>query len=108
MFWKQKEPVQEDISKLDPHYALMLRYEDAPDWWYGLVFVIAAAVGLVCVYQAESGMQWWAFLISIALAAVLILFMGAQAGLTGFHVPVQPIIQMIGAYLEPGSPLTNM
>ena len=108
MFWKEKQRDTEDLSKLDPHYALMLRYKDTPDWWYGLVLVSAAAVGLVCIYEADSGMQWWAFIVSISLASILILFMGAQAGLTGFHVPVQPIIQMIGAYLEPGSPLTNM
>lgn len=108
MFWKEKEHTPEDVSKLDPHHALMLSYKDAPDWWYGLVFIIAGAVGLVCIYEADSGMSWWAFIISVILASILILFMGAQAGLTGFNVPVQPIIQMIGAYLEPGNPLTNM
>jgi hypothetical protein len=107
-FWEKKEQTAEDISLLDPHYALMLNYKDAPDWWYGLVFLVAGAIGLVCIYEAESGMSWWAFIVSLLLAAILILFTGAQAGLTGFHVPVQPIIQMIGAYLEPGNPLTNM
>jgi len=108
MFWKEKEHTPEDISTMDPHHALMLNYKDAPDWWYGVIFVVASAVGLICIYEAGSGMSWWAFIISLILAAILILFMGAQAGLTGFFVPVQPIIQMIGAYLEPGNPLTNM
>jgi OPT oligopeptide transporter protein len=37
MFWKETEPTEEEISKMDPHYKLMQRYKDAPDWWYGLV-----------------------------------------------------------------------
>jgi hypothetical protein len=107
-FWEKHEPTEEEILQMDPHYRLMLNYKDAPDWWFGLVFIMAFAIGLICIYEAESGMSWWAFIIALILAAILILFTGAQAGLTGFHVPVQPIVQMIGAYLEPGNPLTNM
>lgn len=108
MFWKTEEPTEEEIVNMDPHYKLMLRYKDTPDWWYVLVLVISAAVGLICIYEADSGMSWWAFIIAFLLASIMILFMGAQYGLTGFILHVQPIIQMIGAYLEPGRPLTNM
>jgi OPT oligopeptide transporter protein len=108
MFWKENEPTEEEINEMDPHYRLMLQYKDAPDWWYGLVFLLSGVVGLICIYEADSGMSWWAFIVAVLLASVLILFTGAQAGLTGFSLPVQPIIQMIGAYLEPGRPLTNM
>src|SRR3569833_1117136 len=106
--WKKPEPTEEELARMDPHHRLMQQYKDAPDWWYGSVFVIAGTIGLGCIYQAQSGMEWWAFLLAIAMAAVFILFTGAQYGLTGFKLPVQPIIQMIGAYLEPGRPLTNM
>jgi hypothetical protein len=107
-FWEKSEPTEDVMRNMDPHYKLMLDYKDAPDWWYGLVFVAAFVIGMICIYEAESGMSWWAFIVALILAAILILFTGAQAGLTGFHVPVQPIIQMIGAYLEPRNPLTNM
>ena len=107
-FWKEKEYTEEELKETDPHYKLMLNYKDAPDWWYGLVFLASGVIGLVCIYEANSGMSWWAFIIATILASILVLFMGAQLGLTGFNLPVQPIIQMIGAYLEPGNPLTNM
>jgi hypothetical protein len=107
-FWKKEEHTEEELSEMDPHYRLMLKYNDAPDWWYGMVFLASGVIGLICIYEAHSGMSWWAFIIATILAAILILFTGAQFGLTGFNLPVQPIIQMIGAYLEPGNPLTNM
>jgi hypothetical protein len=113
MFWRswgkqQPEPTEDELKAMDPHHRLMLKYKDVPDWWFGLIFLLACVVGLVCIYEADSGMAWWAFIVATILASVMILFTGAQYGLTGFHVPVQPIIQMIGAYLEPGRPLTNM
>ncbi|KUJ19163.1 OPT superfamily oligopeptide transporter [Mollisia scopiformis] len=108
MFWKKESRTEEETANMDPHYKLMLRYKDAPDWWYGLVFLASGVVGLICIYEADSGMAWWAFIVSVILASIMILFMGAQYGLTGFQLHVQPIIQMIGAYLEPGRPLTNM
>jgi OPT family oligopeptide transporter len=111
IFWrteKAPEPTEEELAAMDPHYRLMLKYDECPTWWYGSVFVIATVVGLICIQMSESGMAWWAFFVAVILAAVMILFTGAQVGLTGFRVPVQPIIQMIGAYLEPGRPLTNM
>jgi OPT oligopeptide transporter protein len=107
-FWETEEPTEEEILTMDPHHRLMLKYTDAPNWWYGLVFIAATIVGIVCIYKAHSGMSWWAFIIATILASIFILFVGAQAALTGFSIPVQPLIQMIGAYLEPGNPLTNM
>lgn len=107
-FWKKTEYTDDELAAMDPHYKLMLHYEDCPDWWYGLVWLLSAVVGLICIYEAHSGMSWWAFIVANILATIFILFTGAQYGLTGFQLPVQPLIQMIGAYLEPGNPLTNM
>jgi hypothetical protein len=108
MFWKKTEDTKEELRDMDPHYKLMRHYKECPNWWYGIVLLISSAVGLVCIYEAHSGMSWWAFIVANILASIMILFTGAQFGLTGFSLPVQPIIQMIGAYLEPGNPLTNM
>lgn len=109
MFWRpRREYTSEELAKLDPHYRLMMRYPDAPNWWYGMVLLLSAIIGLACIYEAKSGMSWYGFIISTLLSAIFILFTGAQTGLTGFSLPVQPIIQMIGAYLEPGKPVTNM
>lgn len=104
----KEEMSEEEKKDLDPHYRLMLKYKPAPDWWFGIIFLVATAAGLVCIQQTNSGMQWWAFLIAISMAWVFILFIGAQVAITGFGAPVTSVIQMIGAYMEPGKPLANM
>jgi hypothetical protein len=86
----------------------MLAYDDAPNWWYGIVFLVSIVFGLVSIYKADSTLPWWGFIMATALSSVCILFFGAQFALTGFGFNVQPVIQMLGGYLHPGRPVANM
>ncbi|OCL08353.1 OPT superfamily oligopeptide transporter [Glonium stellatum] len=109
-FWKMtdnKRGGAEDTEH-DPHYRLMLAYKDAPDWWYGIVLIVSAAIGLITMYLAPSTLPWWGFIVSCVLSCICILFFGAQYAITGFDYNVQPVIQMIGGYLHPGRPMANM
>ncbi|MCJ1312805.1 hypothetical protein MMC25_006481 [Agyrium rufum] len=107
-FWQAEERNPETETELDPHYRLMLAYKDAPNWWYGCVLASSIIVGLVCLYQVNSTLPWWGFLIAILLSAICILFFGAQYAITGFQFIIQYIIQMLGGYLHPGRPVANM
>ncbi|KAF8853981.1 OPT superfamily oligopeptide transporter [Acephala macrosclerotiorum] len=92
----------------DPHFRLMLQYKDAPDWWYGIIFVIYVAIGFTMMYPTNSTLPWWAFFIACGLSCIYILFFGAQYAMTGYQYDTQPVIQMIGGYLHPGFPKANM
>ena len=96
-FWKTDgEYATEDTENLDPHYKLMLAYDDAPNWWYGVVLLSSLVIGLICLYSVKSTLPWWGFIIACALSAICILFFGAQYAITGFQFIIQPIIQMVG------------
>jgi hypothetical protein len=41
--WKAARKQEPDI-----HMKLMAKYDEAPDWWYGVLFVISVALGLAC------------------------------------------------------------
>lgn len=53
----------------------------------------------------QSTLPWWGFLISTLLTTFMMLFFGAQFGITGFGFNVQPICQMLAGYLFPGESL---
>src|ERR1700761_5147385 len=106
-FWKGSSDTRDPNTK-DLHVKLMLAYVDAPNWWYGLIFVLSVVIGLLASYLAESTLPFWGFLIAVALATICILFFGAQYAITGFAFVVQPVIQMLGGYLHPGRPVANM
>jgi hypothetical protein len=55
-FWKADNTTWggEKDKEDDPHYRLMLAYEDAPNWWYLTVLIISATIGLVMLYLTKS------------------------------------------------------
>lgn len=106
-FWRHASDSRDPNTK-DPHVKLMLAYKDAPNWWYGLTFVVAVALGFAACYLADSTLPWWGFTVSIMIAATNILFFGAQYAITAFLFNTQTLIQMIGGYMHPGKPVANM
>ena len=104
----QRSQSKNSSEKEDLHYQKMRVYKACPNWWYLAVLVLAIAAGAMCVGAANSTLPWYSFIISVALSGALLLFFGAQTALTGFEGNVQPVVQMLGGFLQPGRPLANM
>ncbi|KAK3934581.1 OPT oligopeptide transporter protein-domain-containing protein [Diplogelasinospora grovesii] len=92
----------------DPHFAAMRAYKDAPSWLYHAVLILAILIGLICCYQQNTGLPWWAFLIAVALAWFLSVIYACMYGIVGFYYQPTSAIQMIGGYLVPRRPVANM
>lgn len=98
-----------DPKNDDPHFRAILNYKEVPMWWYVAVLALSMMVALVCMYQADSGLPWWAFFISILLAMLFTTTLGGLLAMFGFGgTQMQTVIQMIGSYLHPGNPMANM
>ncbi|KAF8120919.1 OPT oligopeptide transporter protein-domain-containing protein [Boletus edulis] len=93
---------------IDPHYAQMLKYPDAPNSWYYATFMVSFVVALVVIYKSDSTLPWWGFVIAVVLATISILFLGALSAITGVTLSIQTFVQMIAGYLHPGKPMANM
>jgi OPT oligopeptide transporter protein len=109
-FWEwqtDEQQIRSDRASpdLDPHYKLLLKYSGVPQWWWLALLACTFATGLVCIYVLESTLPWWGYIISILLAAVMILFFGAQMAITGFQFNMEAIVQMIAGYCHPYRPL---
>lgn len=77
-------------------------------WWFGLLWAISAAIGLITSNLAGSTLPWWAFFVAIGVSTVTLTFFAALTAMFGYNLKVEPLIQMIGAYLLPGHPLANL
>lgn len=112
-FWEFSDSAEQRATDranpdLDPHYKLLLNYKQVPQWWWAGVLAASFTIGIACIYVLDSTLPWWGYIISILLAAVMILFFGAQMAITGFQFNQQPIIQMIAGYCHPNRPIANM
>lgn len=71
-FWQRKPSsgglTEEEKSGLDPHYKLMLAYDEVPSWWYLLTLLVSFVIALFCIYNLKSTLPWWGFLIACALS----------------------------------------
>lgn len=114
-FWKlsgartpeEKQKILDD-PEIDPHYKKMVDYDEVPDSWYLLVFVLSFIVSIVCLYVMKSTLPWWGLILGLVMTAVFTLFFGAQYAITGFGFNLQPIFQMLAGYMFPLRPLANM
>ena len=48
-----------------------------------MIFVVSFTVALVVIYKTNSTLPWWGFVISVLLAIIFILFLGALSAITG-------------------------
>ncbi|KAM5354772.1 hypothetical protein ACJ41O_001418 [Fusarium nematophilum] len=115
VFWKHSgHRTDENKARLladptiDPHYKLMVDYEEVPSSWYFLIFAASFIVGMVCLYIMKSTLPWWGFIMAVLFLVIFMVFFGAQYAITGFGFNLQPIFQMLAGYMFPGRPLANM
>ncbi|KAF5655389.1 peptide transporter [Fusarium sp. NRRL 25303] len=114
-FWQQtgtrseeeKQKLRDDPT-IDPHYKLMLDYDEVPNSWYFVILLCSIIIGLASLYAMKSTLPWWGFILAILFLIVIMVFFGAQYAITGFGFNLQPIFQMLAGYMFPGRPLANM
>lgn len=101
---EQKQKIL-DNPTIDPHYKLMVDYQEVPNYWYFLAFAVSWIVGLTCLYVMKSTLPWWGFIMATIFTAIFLVIFGAQYAITGFGFNLQPIFQMLAGYMFPGRPL---
>ncbi|KAI8829648.1 peptide transporter MTD1 [Chytriomyces cf. hyalinus JEL632] len=97
-----------ESTNTDPYYTVMLKYNEVPMWWYLTVLGVFFGVGLFITQYNKSGLDWYFFIIALCLSAFFIFLCGFISATTGFGINVQTIIQLIGGFIKPGNPVSNM
>ncbi|KAJ5126466.1 hypothetical protein N7448_007245 [Penicillium atrosanguineum] len=92
----------------DIHSRLMAKYDTVPIWWYVVVLVVMAAIGLAVVLSYPTHMSWWAFFISLIIALVWTLPIGMIQATTNIQLGLNVITEFIVGYIQPGKPMAMM
>lgn len=99
-YWKNSRNEPDDV-----HMRLMKRYKEAPDWWFGALFIVFFVLSILCVRLWDTGMPIWALVFSLALASCLMIPVGMIYALTNISVGLNVITEFIVGYIVPGRPI---
>lgn len=92
----------------DIHAALMRKYQDAPDAWYLVLFVVATALGLATALAYDSQLPWWAYLVAVLLAAVFMLPTCVILAVSNLGLALNVLSPFLAGFLIPGKPIGVM
>ncbi|KAH9842362.1 OPT oligopeptide transporter [Rhodofomes roseus] len=92
----------------DLHYQKMRVYKEVPMWWYGAVTLGAFITAMVCAYTERSGLPWWALIVALLFAAMILPFYGAMYAVAAWTPGITNLFQIFASALIPGSSQGNM
>ncbi|KAF2122681.1 OPT family small oligopeptide transporter [Lophiotrema nucula] len=92
----------------DIHLRLMNKYKNCPDWWYGVLLLVSVMLGLASVLAYDSQLPWWAYFVSLALAAIFVIPACMIFGITNIQLSLNVISPFLGGYMIPGRPIGVM
>ncbi|KAL3424561.1 OPT family small oligopeptide transporter [Phlyctema vagabunda] len=92
----------------DVHMKLMKKYVDAPEWWYGVLFLISMGLGLATVLAYPTQMPWWAFFVSNIVAFVFVIPTCMILATTNIALALNVVSPFLAGFLVPGKPIANM
>lgn len=95
-------------EQADIHMKLMLKYPEAPLWWYGVLFVLMLVLSLVTILAFPTEFTWWAFLFAVVFSTVMTLPIGIVQAITNQQIGLNVITEFIMGYMQPGRPLALM
>ncbi|KZT65583.1 OPT oligopeptide transporter [Daedalea quercina L-15889] len=92
----------------DVHARLMLAYPEVPWHWYAAIGIISFVFGVIGIEIFPTQFPVWALVISIIIAAILVIPVGMIRAITNQMISVNVIMEVIVGYMLPGKPVAMM
>ncbi|EPQ50620.1 small oligopeptide transporter [Gloeophyllum trabeum ATCC 11539] len=92
----------------DIHARLMSRYQQVPDWWYLVIFVVMFVFGIISIEVWHTQMPVWAFILALIIGFVYTIPIGMIQAITNQQVGLNVITELIIGYALPGRPIAMM
>ncbi|KAJ8693416.1 hypothetical protein PTI98_008409 [Pleurotus ostreatus] len=112
LFWGHHitDSVKLARTKMQPdrHYQAMMRYSEAPFWWYLILMAFAFFAGLIVVLRGETTLPWWAYIFALVLGALVTPFSTIIVARMGSGVATKQLMKMVAGSINPGKPVANL
>ncbi|RIA91014.1 OPT oligopeptide transporter protein [Glomus cerebriforme] len=105
--WERFRSSRED-EKEDIHCRMMSVYQEIPNSWYFLIFIIMLLIAIVLGYTTEANLPWWGLLMAVGLSAIMVLPIGIIQAISNNQIGLNVITEMICGYILLGRPIANV
>ncbi|OZJ03782.1 hypothetical protein BZG36_03474 [Bifiguratus adelaidae] len=91
----------------DIHAKLMSVYPEVPQWVYGTLFIVMAALSILVCQVYPTGLPWWGVLLAIAVCLFMIVLIGIVQAVSNQQIGLNVITRLICGFILPGRPIAN-
>ncbi|KAJ2703151.1 hypothetical protein H4218_000436 [Coemansia sp. IMI 209128] len=97
--------VRETKTKHDDiHGKLIMQYPSVKAWWYLVMLVASAAAGIAVGVGAHVGVPWWGYILSFAIAIVLIIPVGIIQAVSNRQPGLSLVAELLSGIVLQGIP----
>ncbi|ATY60958.1 Oligopeptide transporter OPT superfamily [Cordyceps militaris] len=101
--FKSNAAAREEVGFLDVHMRQMSKYREVPDWWYIVVLVLSAALGMVSMAVWPTGTSPAVVVFGILMCAIFVVPIGIMYSMTGYQVTLNVMAEFIGGAVSNGN-----
>ncbi|CAG8685685.1 9482_t:CDS:10, partial [Racocetra persica] len=106
--WNRYKKTREEEEKGDIHCKLMSVYPEVPNYWYIAIFFIMLTIAIILGYTTEANLPWWALLLSVSMAIIMLLPIGIIQAISNWHLGLNVITELVCGFILPGNPIGNV
>ncbi|KAJ1885194.1 hypothetical protein LPJ66_010239, partial [Kickxella alabastrina] len=97
--------VRESKSKHDDvHGRLIMQYPPVKTWWYLVMLVASCAIGIAIGVGMKIGVPWWGYILSFAIAIVLIIPVGIIQAVSNRQPGLSLVAELLSGLVLQGIP----
>ncbi|KAE9384031.1 OPT superfamily oligopeptide transporter, partial [Gymnopus androsaceus JB14] len=111
-FFRMMNPWNKSATVMhDEHFTAMKQYSKVPRWWFLTLLAIAYTMAQATDYTGHSNFTWWQLTVILFLSMFFTTAYCTTSAILGyrqFSTQLDGFYSMIGSYMAPGDPVSNM
>ncbi|KAJ2727150.1 hypothetical protein GGI07_000034 [Coemansia sp. Benny D115] len=88
----------------DVHGKLIMKYKAVKAWWYLAMLIMSCATGIAVGVGARIGVPWWGYMLSFAIAIVLIIPVGIIQAVSNRQPGLSLVAELLSGIVLQGIP----
>ncbi|KAJ4147657.1 hypothetical protein LMH87_002165 [Akanthomyces muscarius] len=101
--FRSNKSAREEAETLDVHMRHMRKYKEVPDWWFLIVLLISAAVGMMSMAVWPTGTSPAVVVFGLIMCAIFVIPIGIMYAMTGCQVTLNVLAAFIGGTVSNGN-----